>query len=183
MMIERIVSGAVGLVKKIIGYYVTRTVEAVKYLGRLLFCVGVNIVIMPSIAFITMLVMKHFGIYGPDNGEGLPFDTSDPIMVVGAMFLVGVFEEVYFRYFVMDCMLIRWLKSPVWLAVTLSSVVFGAAHLMNPGGWHVTLPQAVGAIGAGFWFAHVYRKYGLHMGILTHALYNSAVILISTLFQ
>ena len=183
MMIEKFGLKVLGFVKKVFMYYVNRLVEAAKYLVRLAFCVGVNLVIMPTLCFLTVLVMKYFGVYTESTGSELPFDPSDPLMVAGAMFLVGIFEEVWFRYLVMDCMLTKWLKSPVWLAVTLSSIMFGLAHLMNPGGWHATLPQAIGAIGAGFWFAHVYKKYGLHMAIFTHAIYNSIVIMISVLFQ
>ena len=182
MMIERFVGAIFGFVKRVLRYYLDRAIEAVKYLFRLAFCVGVNLVIMPTLAFITALIMKHYGVYLEVGPGDMPFDLTDPTTVILTMFAVGIFEEVYFRYIVMDCMMIRWLKTPVWVAIVISSFIFGAAHLMNPGGWHVTLPQAVGATGAGFWFAHVYRKYGLHMAIFTHAIYNSIVVLLSTLF-
>jgi len=169
------------LLKKIFYYYIDRATEAVKYLIKLVICVGVNLAIMPSLVFITYLIMNYFGLYYEASDKLI--DSYDPVIVIGLMFVVGAIEELYFRYFVMDCILIQWLKSPVWFAVAFSSITFGLAHLGNPGGWHSTLPQAVGAIGAGLWFAYIYRRWGLHLAILTHAVYNSVVTLIPLLFK
>jgi membrane protease YdiL (CAAX protease family) len=95
------------------------------------------------------------------------------------MLLVGIFEETYCRYLLMDCAFMRFLGTPKWIAVIMSSFIFGAMHLMNPGGWQYTLPQAVAATGCGFWFAYLYFKKGLHFCIFTHGLYN---FLISAFF-
>jgi membrane protease YdiL (CAAX protease family) len=106
-----------------------------------------------------------------------PFDYMTSFEVAIAMFAVGVFEEVYFRYLVMDCLLEKWAELGPTIALLLSSVMFGMAHLANAG-YPYSMPQAIAATGAGLWFAYLYRKKGLHFAIFTHAIYNTGVVVI-----
>ena len=168
------------LPKKIFNYYIDLIVRTFKYVRQIVYAAGINALVMIPLVQVTRLVMNHFGfveptmIAGDDPFSGL----SVPVLAVMCLG-IGIFEETYFRYLIMECLMGKALKWPKWMALVVSSCIFGAAHLANPGGWLVTLPQAVGAAGAGFWFAHIYKKHGLHFAILTHALYDFAIFILA----
>ena len=110
----------------------------------------------------------------------LPGSIPAGVLPLAALFfMVGLFEETYFRYLVQDCLFTRFLRMPARMAWILASILFGAAHLMNPGSWVARLPQAIGAAGAGLWFGHLYNKRGLHFVILTHAIYDFGITYLS----
>ena len=93
---------------------------------------------------------------------------------------VGTSEEGIFRALLMDSFLEKFCKAPVWLSVTLSSLIFGAVHLLNPGGWFYRMPQAVGAAGAGFFLAYLYKKRGYSFASVVHWLYDFCVVYAAT---
>lgn len=129
---------------------------------------------MIPLVLTAQLIMQMMGFKFPESEMfpgGKPLLWMLPLITLG----IGIFEETYFRYLIMDCMLMRWLKFPAWLAIGYSSIAFGVMHFSN--GLLVNnvmsaLPQVIGATGAGFWFAYCYRKRGLHFAIMTHALYD-----------
>lgn len=165
-------------------YLGNRVVEAGKYLYKLAFNVGISFIIMPPIAFAVSLIMGWCGIV--DTGTAVNqlqqlFEPHTPWYVyLITMLAVGLYEECWFRYLVLDCLFMRWLKLPYWLALIMSSASFGVAHLAN-GPWLVTLPQIVGAGFLGLWLARIYRTQGLHMAILTHGCYNFIICLLTYL--
>ena len=88
-----------------------------------------------------------------------------------ACLYIGSAEEAMFRFLLYDRILVRgWAVSPK-VAMVLSSIAFGAAHLMNAP-WPLALPQAFGAMAFGAVACYVYRKHGLHWAIVLHAAYD-----------
>ena len=99
-----------------------------------------------------------------------------------ASFYGGIFEEISFRFFIMSLLALifkRWGVVGIWMAIALSSLVFGAAHLpltlevMNVEGLF-ELPWLIGvnilAMNslAGLVFGWIYWKKGLSASILCH---------------
>ena len=173
---------------KIVKWLIARAIKTVKtilqipvYLLSVAGAATINAAIMIPLAIATELIMIHLGY------NMIPPVISDPYKYMGiaevliTMFAVGLFEETYFRYLVMDCMMGKWLKWGPTSALIVSAIMFGGAHMANAG-WPFSLPQSIGAFGAGLWFGFLYRKYGLHFAIFTHAVYNIAVTLIPRLF-
>ena len=153
------------------------------YLFNLSLAALITAAIMIPIATIVSYYMSWIGysmvpLVMPDN----PFNEMTNLEVCIAMFGVGMLEEVYFRYLVMDCLLEKWAELGKLIPLLLSSAIFGVAHMINLG-FPYSMPQAVAAGCAGLWFGHLYRKRGLHFAIFTHAIYNAAVTLIPRLFN
>lgn len=88
------------------------------------------------------------------------------------MFMVGVFEEVVFRYIIQKKLFSNLLKFKPVGAIVAASVLFGCAHFVNPGPWLYNLPQVIGAACGGLFLGWAYRKKGLLFVILMHFLYN-----------
>lgn len=82
-------------------------------------------------------------------------------------FFVGVGEEAAFRLLFMDRLLEQRLKLSAWWSVPISSLIFGAAHMVNG-----SLGQSVGAGFCGFLFAYIYKRYGLFAVAMLHGTYN-----------
>jgi hypothetical protein len=103
-----------------------------------------------------------------------PFGGFSVLELISICLTIGLVEEGMFRYLMYDCILLKWLKSPIILATCLSSLLFGLAHFNNviSGYTLFTLPQVIGAFLVGFWFVYLYKKIGLHIAILSHALYD-----------
>lgn len=171
-------------VKKLAIKTLKKIVAVPLYLLDIIGAVAINAAIMIPLVYLTewymssMLGMNMIPPAIPEN----PLAGMDYPMIALSMFLVGLFEETYFRYLIMDCLFERWAELNKYFSTILASLAFGAAHLANLG-FPYSMPQAVGAFGAGLWFAYIYRKKGLHFAILTHALYNTAVMIIPQLFS
>ena len=142
---------------------------------------AVCFLILPPIAYLTSLIMGWCGVSILEAGGNALNDIFEPgtpwYVLLLTMLVVGILEEAYFRLMIMDHMFMRWLRMPYWLALILSSMSFGFAHLAN-GPWQVTLPQVVGTAFCGLWFARVYRRDGLPAAMLTHGLYNFVVCML-----
>lgn len=159
--------------------YVKRLLQIPVYLVHLSYNVIVTWAIMMPLATLTEFIMRHLGYnMTPPIVSEDPLMSLGPLGIAGAMFLVGIWEETFFRYLVMDCWFVKFMRMPMWLAVGLSAVLFGYGHMANLG-WPYSFPQVIAAGAAGIWFARVYLKQGLHMSILTHALYNFTVAMAS----
>jgi membrane protease YdiL (CAAX protease family) len=181
-MLARLGRWCLGLVKRTLQYYVDRIKEAAKYLMFLVGAAAINALIMIPLGILVTVVMTWMGYNMSLPHDNALREVANTVPMLAVLCLsIGIFEETYFRYLVQDCLLDRWLRMPRWFCLVLASVVFGMAHLYNPGGWVVRVPQAIAATGAGFWFGYVYRKRGLHFAILTHALYDFAIMAMSLL--
>jgi len=111
-----------------------------------------------------------------------PYAYKTPLIIIQMMIGVGIFEEVIFRYFLMDYIMQKWLNWAPKSAIIGSALLFGCAHMSNLG-YPYSMPQVVGAAGLGIWLGHLYIKKGLHMCIITHFLYNSCILLLPPLFN
>lgn len=67
--------------------------------------------------------------------------------------LTGFFEEMLFRGYVMQTMIER--HNQRWLVYTVSAIVFGSAHLMNPS---VSIIGVINIILVGFLFAYMFES-------------------------
>lgn len=160
---------------------IKRLKEIGRYLLELALATGANFLIMPPTVALTQYVLtKYFDVLFLPMFFGGGGRLPSMGYVLFYFLLVGIKEEAIFRYCIQDCLFEKLLKFPQWLSLTLASVVFGAAHLFNPAGMPYTIPQAVGAMMAGFLFGYVYRKRGLHFAMLTHGLYDFFVIFLAT---
>lgn len=165
--------------------YIKRILDVINYSIELIWNVVINFVVMYIPAYTIYYIMKSAGYF-----MDLPADTrfNDfvdlPVVgIAGMMLIVGIWEETFFRYLLMDCVMTKWLKVKKLTAMVLSSAIFGYIHLFNMG-FPYSVPQAAAACFGGFWFARIYYKQGLHMAILTHALYNFSVVVITkAIFQ
>ena len=178
----KLLRSALGLAQKALVFYFTRVYEAVKYVVSIFGASAITAALMIPLGILTSLLMQHLGF-----DMSLPADPTDLggfnwKEAAGLFLVVGVMEEVWCRYLIMECLMEKWLKFPPWLSLWASSIMFGLAHFSNPGPWYARLPQVIGATGAGFWFAYLYRKRGLHFAIFTHALYDFEVTLLSRFF-
>jgi membrane protease YdiL (CAAX protease family) len=81
-----------------------------------------------SVGLLAIFGWYQFG--GPPGKAGAHSATSEFVGAVLLFFLVGVFEEVFFRG-IMFRLLEQWLGT--WLALGLTSLQFGFAHFHNPG--------------------------------------------------
>ena len=178
----KLLRSALGLAKKALLFYVTRIWEAVKYVVTVAGATGITAAVMIPLGILTSLLLQHLG-----YDMSLPADPVDMGAfnwkeAVGLFMVVAVMEETYCRYILQDCILGRWLKMPPWAALWTAAILFGAAHLGNPGSIVARLPQAIGATGAGVWFGLIYRRKGLHFGIAVHFLYDFGVTMMSRFF-
>jgi membrane protease YdiL (CAAX protease family) len=179
-LIHTMIDKALDLLKKGIKGYFSRLYSAFKYFLEVVLAAGINSAIMIPLSFGTYFLMQHLGY----NME-LPTSTPDIdpsilgdglIPLIALCLSIGIMEETLCRYLIQDCMLEKFGKLPWWASWVIASVFFGLIHLGNPGSIAARMPQAIGAIGAGFWFGYIYRKKGLHFAIMTHALYDFVII-------
>jgi len=148
--------------------------KTLKYFSDLVINTTIMWLIMPPIVFLTWFIMDRMGVRW--NYEFPPFNWSAPLWLDALRyFYVGSVEEAVFRYMIQDRLFGFVCRLPEWASLILASIIFGSVHLLNPAGMPNTIPQAVGACFAGLWLGRIYRKQGLHMAILTHALYDLTV--------
>ncbi len=101
-------------------------------------------------------------------------------MIAGFVLLacVGapVFEELIFRGFAFNALL-RY--TPAWLAVLLSSALFGIAHLL-PGNAGAIAPLAAGGVVLALVY---YRTGSLIASMITHATFNAVTVVAVVVFH
>lgn len=96
------------------------------------------------------------------------FDKALPIIVAGVLALVfaPIAEEIFFRGFVFGGLKERW---HIWVAAAASGLLFGFAHVQNPGGFAIIPPIA----GIGMIFAYGYYYSGSILpSVVAHFLFN-----------
>lgn len=120
------------------------------------------------------VIWVYFGIlalFGIEPDADLPeevFDNPGPIIATGILSLAfaPVMEETFFRGFVFPGLRKPW---GLALAALGSGLLFGAAHLGNPGTFYVIPPISL----VGAWFAWGYAYSGsLYPAIGAHFLFN-----------
>jgi membrane protease YdiL (CAAX protease family) len=157
--------------------------QAFLYILSIVKSTAYTMAIMPPIVIATQFFMELCGVdfssMAAQAGTGEIFQSVyDEMGFKGIAVLclgIGMAEEVWFRYLFNDCFLVRFMEMKYWVAVLVSSVLFGAAHMVNAP-FPLAVPQSLGAVAAGFWFAHLYKKHGLHHALFTHALYDFVII-------
>jgi len=113
------------------------------------------------------------------NPEEYPFTQVQqeyPWMVLIVANILPIFEEWVFRGILMD-EIIRWKHSKA-LAVGLSSLLFAAFHLSNPGTY---LSFVVTLIPASILLGLCYLKVGLGGSIVAHNAYNTFLVIVDAI--
>jgi membrane protease YdiL (CAAX protease family) len=131
------------------------------------------LMIVMSFLNVNYFILKEYGITMPPVTKMITFTLW--------MLMIGVFEEVLIRGIILNNMMKKWggTKKGIYLAVFMSSLFFGIAHLVNliesPGLVIVTLAQVVYAFFIGVFFASVYlRSKNIWVVIIYHALMDFA---------
>ena len=113
-------------------------------------------------------LLAAFGVT-PDTDlpEGV-FDNAGPFLVIFSLsvFVAPPVEEIFFRGFIFGGLRGRW---GVVLAALASGLLFGLAHVGNPGTIYLLPPVA--AVGVVFAFGYVYTG-SIIPGIVAHLLFN-----------
>jgi len=156
-------------------FILKRYAEAFQYLFKLAKFTSIAAFLMISVCAIVSFLVNYFHPLRNINEFSI-YSSFTLIELISLALTIGILEEVMFRYFIYDCMLQKWLKSPKIIAMVISSLGFGLAHANNASVmginiWYV-VPQIIGAAVLGFFFVWLYEKIGLHMCILVHALYD-----------
>lgn len=171
------------LLKRVISFYGMMIKKTARYSWHILKAAMLNAMVMIPLFLVTSFVMRLLG-YDINIGIGrlIPIDNPTPAVLAGLCLIIGVIEETLYRYLIMDRLLMKGMELSTRTAVIVSSIMFGFAHLSNATATNTPvfmfMPQAVGAVGAGFVFAHLYRKHGLDTAIMAHALYDFLVMLV-----
>ena len=113
------------------------------------------------------------------NPEEYPFTQVQqdyPWLVLIIANVLPIFEEWVFRGILMD-EIIRWKHSKA-LAVGLSSLLFAAFHLSNPGTY---LPFVLTLIPSSILLGLCYLKVGLGGSIVAHNAYNSFLVIVDAI--
>lgn len=105
-----------------------------------------------TIIFFTLKAAGQIEVLNPLSD---PMFSSYTLAFLIVYLLVGFFEEMFFRGYVMNTMLER--KNQKWVIYVVSAVVFGLAHLMNP---NVSMVGILNIMLVGLLFAYMYDKTG-----------------------
>jgi membrane protease YdiL (CAAX protease family) len=167
----------------VVTFGLCREFEALKYIGKILLLASVGAFLMICTGSIISTIISYFIKLPSLPNVANPFESFDPISLISLCLTIGILEEGMFRYLFYDCLLKKWLKAPHVLAMVISALLFGAAHfnnalVLNISLWYV-VPQVIGAAVMGFFFVYLYNKFGLHVAILVHALYDYSVFMAS----
>ena len=123
--------------------------------------------------FLPLLLMISVNLW---NGININNTTTEIIIFMLTMFLIGFLEEIIFRGFLFKMMA----KDNVKLAIIVSSVTFGVGHvinLFNGASLIPTLLQIMYATSGGFLFVIIfYKSNSLWPCIITHSLINALSI-------
>ena len=124
---------------------------------------------------IVLIILAFLGIAAQNPSESLE-PIGNIVIFIGCMLLVGIAEEVLFRGLITDCILAKYGKDRkgVILAVAVSGLIFGSAHLINiflvdtnPAGVFIQVFQAAAL---GMFFGAVYmRTHNIFAVIFLHA--------------
>lgn len=163
-------------------WYARKTIEILNYMIVLIFCVLVTAFLVIGIGNGVVEVINLLRFY--DIIQSIA-DIREIIVgmnnveIASMALSIGIIEETMFRYLLQDCILTRWMKCKYHIAWIIASILFGLAHLTNPQPTLIDkLPQVIGTTFGGLWFGYIYNEIGLHMSILTHALYDFVLLYI-----
>lgn len=111
--------------------------------------------------------------------EEYPFTALEeqyPWLLLIVVNVLPIFEEWIFRGIILEEVARR--ARSKWLGVVVSTLVFAAFHLSNPG----TYPAfVVPLLGAGLLLGACYLRSGLAGAIITHNAYNSILVILPLL--
>jgi len=130
----------------------------------------------------TLIVASIVGVALSEAGvelyseEEYPFTALEeqyPLLLLVVVNVLPIFEEWIFRGILLEEVARR--SRSKWIGVGISTLVFAAFHLSNPG----TYPAVViPLIGAGLLLGACYLMSGLAGAIITHNAYNSILVIL-----
>ncbi len=128
-----------------------------------------------AVATIVGMVLSGAGVEMYSEEE-YPFTTLEkqyPLLLLVVINVLPIFEEWIFRSILLEEVARR--TRSKWLGVGVSTLIFAAFHLSNPG----TYPAfAIPLIGAGLLLGACYLVSGLAGAIITHNAYNSILVIL-----
>lgn len=138
--------------------------------------VAVNIVF----ALLVQLIATVAGFELPEPQEELRRTAIDPAMapwfLLSAVIVAPLAEELYFRGMLFQALRRR---SGPWLAISVSAMVFAAAHVLQEGAAPAGVLAFVMILPAGFFLGWVFERHkNLAVPIVVHLVFNLATTLL-----
>lgn len=127
------------------------------------------------VAIIAGVVLSEAGVelYSEEEYPFTALEKQYPLVLLLVVNVLPIFEEWIFRGIILEEVARR--ARSKWLGVGISTLVFAAFHLSNPGTYPaVTIPL----IGAGLLLGACYLMSGLAGAIITHNAYNSILVIL-----
>ncbi len=124
----------------------------------------------------TILQQAEVQVVSPDEYPFTSMERNYPLLVLVSVNVLPIFEEWVFRGVIIDEM-VRWRKSKS-LAVIVSSLLFAAFHLSNPGTYPALI---VSMLPASLLLGVCYIYTGLGGAIVAHNSYNTFLVIVGLL--
>ncbi len=127
------------------------------------------------VATIVGVVLSRAGVvmYSEEEYPFTVLEKQYPLLLLVMVNVLPIFEEWIFRGIILEEVARR--TRSKWLGVGVSTLVFAAFHLSNPG----TYPAfAIPLLGAGLLLGACYLVSGLAGAIITHSAYNSILVIL-----
>lgn len=127
------------------------------------------------VAIIAGVVLSEAGVelYSEEEYPFTALEEQYPLLLLVVVNVLPIFEEWIFRGILLEEVARR--ARSKWLGVGISTLVFAAFHLSNPGTYPAVM---IPLIGAGFLLGACYLISGLAGAIITHNAYNSILVIL-----
>lgn len=127
------------------------------------------------VASIAGVVLSEAGVelYSEEEYPFTALEKQYPLLLLVVVNVLPIFEEWIFRGILLEEVARR--SRSKWLGVGISTIIFAAFHLSNPG----TYPAvAIPLLGAGVLLGACYLVSGLAGAIITHNAYNTILVIL-----
>lgn len=127
------------------------------------------------VAIIAGVVLSEAGVelYSEEEYPFTALEEQYPLLLLVVVNVLPIFEEWIFRGILLEEVARR--ARSKWLGVGISTLVFAAFHLSNPGTYPAVM---IPLIGAGLLLGACYLISGLAGAIITHNAYNTILVIL-----
>jgi len=127
------------------------------------------------VAIIAGVVLSEAGVelYSEEEYPFTALEEQYPLLLLAVVNVLPIFEEWIFRGILLEEVARR--ARSKWLGVGISTLVFAAFHLSNPGTYPAVM---IPLIGAGLLLGACYLISGLAGAIITHNAYNTILVIL-----